>query len=119
MVELFLSPPAEPSPARDLRYSVGVRSRDLNLELSWIASVLGGRSAYPFLEAPPRRGAVAAALRLFDPRDGFDVLAVRDPIPGLAELFNIAAKLPRHLAAAVKPSSFRATPRPETGAQSR
>jgi predicted ATP-grasp superfamily ATP-dependent carboligase len=119
LIELFLSPPAEPSPAQDLEYLAGVRSRDLNLELSWIASVLGHRSPYPFLPTPRRRDAAIAALRLFDPRDGFDVLSVRDPIPGLAELANIAAKVPREVAGALKPSSFPATPRPETHPRSR
>jgi predicted ATP-grasp superfamily ATP-dependent carboligase len=118
IVELFLSPPAEPSPGRDFRYAVGVRSRDLSLELSWIASVLA-RRAHPFLEAPRRREAVAAALRLFDPRDGFDVLNARDPMPGLGELVGIAAKLPRHLGRALGRIALPAAPRPETRAESR
>jgi predicted ATP-grasp superfamily ATP-dependent carboligase len=118
MVELFLSPPAEPSPAPDFGYSVGVRSRDLNLELSWIASVLARRSAYPFFEAPRRREAAAAALRLFDPRDGFDILDARDPMPGLGELVGIAAKVPRQLGRALGHVSLPAAPRPETRAQS-
>ena len=114
IVKLFLEPPAQPSGAlpRDLEYRVGVRSRDLNLELTWIASVLARRSAYPFLEAPRRREAAAAALRLLDPRDGFDVLDAHDPIPGLAEVADIAAKVPRRLARAVERSSFPAAPRP-------
>jgi predicted ATP-grasp superfamily ATP-dependent carboligase len=121
IVKLFLEPPAEPSAAlpRDLEYRVGVRSRDLNLELTWIASVLARRSAYPFLETPRRREAAAAALRLLDPRDGFDVLDAHDPIPGLAEVVDIAAKVPRRLARALERSSFPAAPRPATRAHSR
>jgi predicted ATP-grasp superfamily ATP-dependent carboligase len=115
MVELFLSPPAEPPPAGNLTYPLGVRSRDLNLELTWIASVLGRRSTYPFLSAPRRREAFAAALGLFDPRDGFDVLNVRDPIPGLAEIANIAAKVARQVASAVNPTAL-PTPRTQTPA---
>jgi hypothetical protein len=78
-------------------YAVGVRSRDLTLELTWIASVLGGRKKYPFLRAPRRRQAVAAALHLLDPRLGFDVLSRDDPRPGVVELVNIALKIPRRL----------------------
>jgi hypothetical protein len=44
---------------------------------------------------PARRQALGAALRLFSPRDGFDVLTRDDPRPGLAELARIAAKLRR------------------------
>ena len=83
-------------------YSVGVRSRDLMLELTWIASVLGGGARYPFLAAPRRRQALAAAISLFDPRQGFDVLSLEDPRPGLAEILNIAAKVPSRALAAVR-----------------
>jgi predicted ATP-grasp superfamily ATP-dependent carboligase len=119
MVELFLSPRTEPVPAPNLTYSPGVRSRDLNLELSWIASVLGRRSPYAFLGAPRRREALAAALRLMDPRDGFDVLSLHDPLAGLAEIVDIAAKVPRRLARAMKALARPATARPETDSPSR
>ena len=77
------------------RYRVGVRSRNLDLELVWIGSVLRRARRYPYLPAPPRRLAFAAAARLAYPRDGYDVLSARDPGPGLAELGRLARKLPK------------------------
>jgi predicted ATP-grasp superfamily ATP-dependent carboligase len=65
--------------------ALGVRSRNLGLELVWIASVMRRRRRYPFLAAPGRGQAVAAAVRLPLPGDGYDVLAVDDPAPGLAD----------------------------------
>lgn len=95
MADLFLTgpPPADAAPLTD--YDVGVRSRNLELDVVWVGSVLRRRRRYPFLEAPPRRAAVRAALGWLSPRDGFDVLSARDPRPGFAELSRIAFKLPR------------------------
>jgi predicted ATP-grasp superfamily ATP-dependent carboligase len=64
---------------------IGVRSRNLRLELIWIASVLRRSRRYPFLPAPPRRKGVEAALRLLWPGDGFDVLSRDDPMPGVLD----------------------------------
>jgi predicted ATP-grasp superfamily ATP-dependent carboligase len=119
MVELYLSPRAEPVPTPDLRYSVGVRSRDLNLELSWIASVLGRRSPHACVAAPNRQAGFSAALRLLDPRDGFDVLSLHDPIPGVAEVAAIFAKVARRLPRAVRASSRPALAPREMGSPSR
>jgi hypothetical protein len=63
----------------DGRPVAGVRSRNLGLELVWIASVLRRRRPYPFLPAPRRRDALTAALRLPWPRDGFATAAIRCP----------------------------------------
>lgn len=76
-------------------YRVGVRSRNLDLELVWIASVLRRARRYPYLPAPPRRRALGAAARLLYPADGYDVLSLDDPRPGLAELRRLAGRLPR------------------------
>jgi hypothetical protein len=73
----------------------GVRSRNLGLELVWIGSVLRRRRRYPFLPAPRRRDALAAALRLPLPSDGFDVLCRDDPLPGLVELAGVTGRLAR------------------------
>jgi predicted ATP-grasp superfamily ATP-dependent carboligase len=97
IVDLYLEP-SEPSTEAMRAYALGVRSRDLGLELTWIASVLGGRRPYDFLPSPRRRDALGAAIRLFDPRDGFDILSARDPLPGLAELLSIVRKVPRRIA---------------------
>jgi hypothetical protein len=77
----------------DAAYRTGVRSRNLELELVWIASVLAQRSPCPFLPIPPRRAALTAALGLFDPRTKFDILSLSDPWPGIAEIPRII----RHL----------------------
>ncbi|MGZ6708642.1 MAG: carboxylate--amine ligase [Solirubrobacteraceae bacterium] len=71
----------------------GVRSRNLSLELVWIASVLGSRRRYPYLDAPRRRDGLTAALRLALPGDGFDVLSRDDPAPGISD----AARAVGHL----------------------
>jgi predicted ATP-grasp superfamily ATP-dependent carboligase len=80
-----------PSPAAVPQ--VGVRSRNLGLELVWIGSVLRKQRRYPFLKAPRRRAGVSAALRLAYPRDGFDVLCRDDPSPGYAEARQVAGRL--------------------------
>jgi predicted ATP-grasp superfamily ATP-dependent carboligase len=109
LVDLYLEP-SEPTKQPMPSYAVGVRSRDLGLELTWIASVLGRRRVYDFLPSPRRRDALGAAIRLLDPRDGFDILSVRDPLPGLAELLTIVRKGVRRIAPVV-----RTTPRPIAG----
>jgi predicted ATP-grasp superfamily ATP-dependent carboligase/thymidylate kinase len=84
-------------PAADHRphtsYAVGVRSRNLDLEVVWIGSTLRRARPYPGVPTPRRRQAVAAALRLVYPGDGFDMLAREDPRPGLVEFVGIAGKL--------------------------
>lgn len=75
----------------------GVRSRNIGLEMVWIASVLRRQRRYPFLDAPSRREALRAALRLPLPRDGFDVLSRDDPMPGLADLAHATGRLARKL----------------------
>jgi predicted ATP-grasp superfamily ATP-dependent carboligase len=83
-------PPPAVRPAR-----IGVRSRNIGLELTWIGSVLRRGRRYPFLPTPPRRAAVRAGLRLAWPRDGFDVLCREDPRPALAGAAHVAAHLAR------------------------
>jgi predicted ATP-grasp superfamily ATP-dependent carboligase len=108
LVDLYLGR-GERLSAPTLKYAVGVRSRDIGLELTWIGSVLGRSRPYPFLPSPRRREAVRAALRLLDPRDGFDVMSVRDPLPGLAEVMTIVRKVSRRIAATRRFSARAAT----------
>jgi hypothetical protein len=61
----------------------------------WIGSTLRRARRYPFIPTPRRRDALAAALRLLYPGDGFDVLAREDPRPGLVEIANVAGRLRR------------------------
>jgi predicted ATP-grasp superfamily ATP-dependent carboligase len=102
MVDLFLADGADSGCAPTTAYTVGVRSRDLNLELVWIAEVLSPKRKYPFLETPRRPQALSVALRLLDPRDGFDAFDLSDPRPGLVEIANIAASIPARIAERAK-----------------
>lgn len=96
LASLYLSPrvPGGGPPAGTPQ-AVGVRSRDLGRELVWIASVLRPRRRYPFLEAPPRRAALAAALRLPLPQDGFDVFSRDDPAPAVADAVQAVCRTMR------------------------
>lgn len=96
LAELYLDGPPADGAEPDTDYPLGVRSRNLELEVAWIGSALR-RRRYPFLEAPSRRAALRVALALLDPADGYDILSRDDPRPGVAELRKIAGKLPGKL----------------------
>ena len=97
MAELFLSGPPSADVPVDRRYTIGVRSRHLELDLVWIASVLRRRRRYPFLDVPPRREAIGVGARLLRPADGFDILSSDDPRPGLIDLLRVGTRLPAKL----------------------
>lgn len=97
-VDLLLNGANEPG-APDLRYRPGVRSRNMRLELVWIASVLRGTSRYSYLPHPSRRDALRALFSLVRPSSEHDVLDRDDPMPGLADLAaalgHVASKVMR------------------------
>lgn len=95
LADLYLSGPPGDGGKLDTSYRVGVRSRNLELEIAWIGSVVRGNRRYPFLQGPKRRAALAAGMRLFSPRDGYDIVCRDDPRPGLAEVAKVARKLVR------------------------
>lgn len=76
-----ISEPGEP----DLQYRHGIRSRNMRLELVWIASVLRGTRRYPYLPHPSRLAGLRALLSLLRPSTEHDVLDLDDPGPGLAD----------------------------------
>jgi predicted ATP-grasp superfamily ATP-dependent carboligase len=84
-------PPASTPPAT--AYRVGVRARNLGLEVTWIAAVATGRRRYPELPWPSRLDAAGAALSLLDPRIGDDLLVRDDMGPGLAQFAAIAGDI--------------------------
>jgi predicted ATP-grasp superfamily ATP-dependent carboligase len=93
VAELYLDGPVPENRPVDTSYTIGVRSRNLALDVVWIASALRRRRRYPFVAQPRRRDALAAVVSLLRPGDGFDVLAKDDIRPGLAEIASLAAKL--------------------------
>ena len=78
-------------PATD--YAIGVRSRNLELDLVWIGSVLRGSRRPSIAPWPGRRAALGALASLVDPRVRDDILSWSDPAPGAAELVRIVGKL--------------------------
>jgi hypothetical protein len=95
LADLYLNGPPDNGAPPKVGYAVGVRARNLELEMVWIASVLRGRRRYPFLPMPHRREALVALLELLNPAHKFDILSVDDPVPGLVEVFKIIGKF-RH-----------------------
>ncbi len=67
-------------------YRVGVRSRDLRLEMMWIAAVMRGGPPLVDGPRPSRWSALSAAMRLPLPGDGYDVVTFRDPGASMADI---------------------------------
>ncbi|MDQ3866206.1 MAG: ATP-grasp domain-containing protein [Actinomycetota bacterium] len=93
MVDLYVNGSGDGEASLDSTYRLGVRSRHLELEVAWIGSVLRRNRGYSWVRLPRRRDAVAAAVLLLKPADGYDILARDDILPGLVEIVKIAAKL--------------------------
>lgn len=93
LAELYRSGPPAAGVEPQLTYRVGVRARNLGLELNWIATALSGRGRYPYLAVPGRREGFAGLAGLFDPRCRLDTFELDDPGPWLAELPLFLRKL--------------------------
>jgi predicted ATP-grasp superfamily ATP-dependent carboligase len=105
LAELYDQGPPDPQRGVCSDYALGVRSRNLELEVLWIAAVLTRVQPYPFLPQPARREGLRALASLLDPRIRSDILSRQDPRPGLAELWKIARKLDQKLRTAGASSS--------------
>lgn len=84
LASLYLDGPPSPGPLND-HYRVGVRSRDLGLELRWIVAALRNKRTYPFLDAPMRAQGLAALAGLIFSSDRYDLLTLSDPLPALLD----------------------------------
>jgi predicted ATP-grasp superfamily ATP-dependent carboligase len=85
-LELYRSGPPHVADPAQTRYAVGVRSRDLAMELAWIGSVLKRTRRYSFERLPRRTAAIRVALSLLSPSGGYDVISPNDPLPGVVEI---------------------------------
>ncbi len=81
-------PPIDQPVATD--YQIGVRARNLRLDLAWIGAVLAGRRRHAYLPWPSRRRGLQALGSLVDPRIADDHLSREDPGPAVAQLMVIA-----------------------------
>jgi len=93
LAELYLVGPPARGAEPLLRYRVGVRARNLELDMVWLAATLSGIRRYPFLKTPGRGRGLIGVLELLDPRCRSDLLAMDDPGPGLAEIPRLVATL--------------------------
>jgi predicted ATP-grasp superfamily ATP-dependent carboligase len=88
LASLYLNGPPKVGTPCDTDYARGVRGRNLLLDLKWMANVMLGRRRLDFLPGPRRRDVLGAAASLFDPRIHDDVQSLRDPLPGLTEIWS-------------------------------
>lgn len=92
-------------------YRIGVRCRDLQRDMLWIASVLAGKKRYGFFRMPSRLRALRALLGWFNPRRHSDLLVWDDPLPGLLELPRLVPRLREKIRRKQeKPSAWEMTP---------
>jgi predicted ATP-grasp superfamily ATP-dependent carboligase len=78
-------------------YRLGLRCRNLDFDLLWIAQTLAQRTHHPFLATPRRAEAWPALFGMLSPRNKMDIQCLEDPLPGLLDLGRIGRKLWRKL----------------------
>jgi predicted ATP-grasp superfamily ATP-dependent carboligase len=81
----------------DTAYRLGVRSRQLRLELDWIEAVVRQRDQPPVGPPVPRRAALGAVLSLLRPDLAYDGLVADDVRPALVDLVETLAGYRRRL----------------------
>lgn len=89
----------------DSDYPAGVRCRNLELDLVWMASVLLRRTRQPWMKGPSRWKVAAAVLGLLNPATRMDVFSWRDPGPALASVAQVVRKRFRKLIQSRQPAS--------------
>lgn len=97
LVDLMLQGPPPPDEPVDTGYRIGVRARNLELDLAWLGSVLARRRRYPFLEIPSVSDGVRGLLDLANPTCRIDTVALDDPLPALSMLRGVVLRLPEKL----------------------
>lgn len=95
MAELYLYGPPQGVTEPDTAYRTGVRARNTEKDVLWILSVLAGRRRDRALPIPARWRAIPALLGFANPAIRSDTFWWRDPLPGLAEIPHIWARLSR------------------------
>ncbi len=93
LARLILQGDAGMAPQIDGNYRLGLRCRDLQKDLLWIAAVLARQRRYDFCRLPTRARALRALLGMGNPQRKFDLLVWDDPLPGLAELPRLLPRL--------------------------
>jgi predicted ATP-grasp superfamily ATP-dependent carboligase len=93
LVQLILHGPPPTAEPPSTEYRHGVRGRNLELDLIWIANVLARRRRYRFLSMPPAKSGLRALLQLLDPACKFDILSLNDPRPGFREMAGLLGRL--------------------------
>lgn len=95
LVDLMLDPPEPPASVPDTAYRVGVTSRNPELEIVWVGSVLRGGASTGVPRIPPRSAGLRGLLGFADPRIADDVFSWADPGPGLVTISRMALKVAR------------------------
>jgi predicted ATP-grasp superfamily ATP-dependent carboligase len=93
LAELHLRGPSTNGAGPESPYRIGVRARNLESDMVWIAAALSGRRRFPFLKTPGRGQGLAGLVSLLDPRSRIDNLALDDLGPGLGEIPRALGKL--------------------------
>jgi predicted ATP-grasp superfamily ATP-dependent carboligase len=86
LARLYLRGEESVEPRLDNAYRIGVRCRDLQKDLLWIAEVLAQQRRFRFHPMPSRYRALRALLGILNPWRRQDLLAWDDPAPALYQL---------------------------------
>jgi len=92
LAALYVDGPPSTANGPDTCYKVGVKARNVERDIVWIASVLLGRRKSGSLPVPGRADALSGLAGLLNPLTRSDLLAWDDPLPGLAEPLTIVRK---------------------------
>ncbi len=93
LTEMTLNGPDTVKSINPKQYKTGVRSRDLQRDMLWIACVLGQKKKFHFFQSPGRMRAVYAFAGFFNPYRKFDLLCLDDPLPAIAQIPETIKKL--------------------------